>query len=57
MQTALSVDSASKFGAMPEQLVFTAAAAAKVGELILEEGNPALKLRLYVTGGGCSGFS
>ncbi len=37
-------------------LVFTAAAAAKVRELILEEGNPELKLRVYITGGGCSGF-
>lgn len=34
----------------------TEAAAAKVGELIREEGNPALKLRVYITGGGCSGF-
>ena len=57
MQAALSVESASQPGLMPSQLEFTAAAAAKVGELILEEGNPALKLRLYVTGGGCSGFS
>ena len=32
-------------------------AAAKVRELRDEEGNPALKLRLYITGGGCSGFS
>jgi iron-sulfur cluster insertion protein len=31
-------------------------AAAKVFELIEEEGNFALKLRVYVTGGGCSGF-
>lgn len=37
-------------------LVFTHAAASKVGELIAEEGNPALKLRVYITGGGCSGF-
>lgn len=44
-------------GAMPSPLEFTPAAAAKVSELILEEGNPELKLRLYVTGGGCSGFS
>jgi iron-sulfur cluster insertion protein len=43
--------------AMPGQLEFTTAAAAKVAELIVEEGNPNLKLRLYVTGGGCSGFS
>jgi len=37
-------------------LVFTVAAAAKVAKLKLEEGNPALKLRLYIQGGGCSGF-
>ena len=37
-------------------LVFTPAAAAKVGELIREEGNGALKLRVYISGGGCSGF-
>ena len=37
-------------------LVFTDSAAAKVRELIEEEGNPDLKLRVFVTGGGCSGF-
>ena len=37
-------------------LVFTDSAAQKVLELIEEEGNPALKLRVYITGGGCSGF-
>jgi iron-sulfur cluster insertion protein len=37
-------------------LVVTEAAAAKVRELIAEEGNPALKLRVYISGGGCSGF-
>jgi len=36
--------------------VFTDAAANKVKDLILEEGNPELKLRVFVTGGGCSGF-
>jgi iron-sulfur cluster insertion protein len=41
----------------PTPLSFSAAAAAKVQELIAEEGNTNLKLRLYVTGGGCSGFS
>jgi iron-sulfur cluster insertion protein len=39
-----------------DPLVFTDSAAAKVRELIEEEGNPALKLRVFVTGGGCSGF-
>ncbi len=37
-------------------LQFTEAAAKKVGLLISEEENPALKLRVYITGGGCSGF-
>lgn len=35
---------------------FTAAAAAKVRELVAEEGNAGLKLRAYIQGGGCSGF-
>ena len=37
-------------------IVFTNAAARKVQELILEEHNPELKLRVYISGGGCSGF-
>jgi iron-sulfur cluster insertion protein len=37
-------------------LQFTQAAARKVRELMLEEGNPSLKLRVYIQGGGCSGF-
>ena len=37
-------------------LIFTDAAVAKVGELIAEDGNPNLTLRIYVNGGGCSGF-
>ncbi len=37
-------------------LIFTQAAAAKVSELIKEEGNPGLMLRVYIQGGGCSGF-
>ena len=40
--------------AMP--IEFSDAAASKVKTLIAEEENPALKLRVYVTGGGCSGF-
>lgn len=40
----------------PDPLVFTDAAAGKVGELIREEANPNLKLRVFVSGGGCSGF-
>ena len=41
---------------MPAPLVFTDSAAAKVKSLIAEEGNPELKLRVFVSGGGCSGF-
>lgn len=41
---------------MPSPLSFTDNAANKVKELIQEEGNPELKLRVFVTGGGCSGF-
>jgi iron-sulfur cluster insertion protein len=42
----------------PEQddIVFTDAAARKVGELIKEEDNANLKLRVFISGGGCSGF-
>jgi iron-sulfur cluster insertion protein len=41
---------------MPAPLVFTDNAANKVKQLIEEEGNPDLKLRVFVSGGGCSGF-
>lgn len=37
-------------------LGFTSAAAKKVAELIEQEGNRALMLRIYIQGGGCSGF-
>jgi len=40
----------------PAPLVFSDAAAEKVRQLIEEEGNSALKLRVFVQGGGCSGF-
>ena len=42
---------------MPAPLIFTDSAAGKVAELVAEEGNPELKLRVFVQGGGCSGFS
>ncbi|MEM7304479.1 MAG: iron-sulfur cluster insertion protein ErpA [Pseudomonadota bacterium] len=42
--------------AMPIPLVFTDAAAGKVKQLIEEEKNDNLKLRVFVSGGGCSGF-
>jgi iron-sulfur cluster insertion protein len=41
---------------LPAPLLFTDSAANKVRELIQEEGNAELKLRVFVTGGGCSGF-
>ncbi len=37
-------------------LIFTEAAATKVWHLMKEEENDQLKLRVYITGGGCSGF-
>jgi iron-sulfur cluster insertion protein len=42
--------------AAPPPIVFTDAAASKVGELIREEDNPKLMLRVFISGGGCSGF-
>lgn len=42
---------------LPDPIIFTDAASLKVKELIDEEGNPNLKLRVFVQGGGCSGFS
>ncbi|CAM3588459.1 iron-sulfur cluster insertion protein ErpA [Bordetella sputigena] len=42
--------------APPTPLIFTDSAAAKVKDLLTEEGNPELKLRVFVQGGGCSGF-
>lgn len=53
METILSIPDYQSAGT---PLIFTAAAAHKVHELIAEEGNPALKLRVYISGGGCSGF-
>lgn len=41
---------------IPQVLMVTDSAVAKVRSLIDEEDNPDLKLRVYVTGGGCSGF-
>ena len=41
---------------MPAPLIFTDSAADKVKQLVDEEGNPDLKLRVFVQGGGCSGF-
>ena len=44
------------YQSLDRPLGFTPAAAAKVRELVSEEGNDALKLRVYSQGGGCSGF-
>ena len=41
---------------MADPIIFTDSAATKVGALIAEEGNDNLKLRVYISGGGCSGF-
>ena len=40
----------------PQTIRVATSAISKINELISEEGNPALKLRVYITGGGCSGF-
>ncbi len=40
----------------PSPLLFTDSAAGKVRELLEQEDNPNLKLRVFITGGGCSGF-
>ena len=40
----------------PPPVIFTDAAAKKVNELIQDEDNPDLKLRVFISGGGCSGF-
>ena len=39
-----------------EAIIFTDAAANKVGALLQDEENNAMNLRVYVTGGGCAGF-
>ncbi|AHF73363.1 putative iron binding protein from the HesB_IscA_SufA family [Candidatus Sodalis pierantonius str. SOPE] len=44
----------SETAALPLQ--FTDSAASKVKNLIADEDNPNLKLRVYIIGGGCSGF-
>lgn len=47
---------AQAFTDIPNPLIFTDSAAKKVKELIDEENNPSLMLRVFVSGGGCSGF-
>jgi len=56
-QAVIPVDVVASADDMVLPIYFSDAAAARVKELITEEENLALKLRVYVTGGGCSGFS
>jgi iron-sulfur cluster insertion protein len=59
MSTLVSLPAATPapdYQSLDRPLNFTGAAAAKVRELISEEGNAALALRVYIQGGGCSGF-
>ena len=41
---------------MQGNMIISDSAAHKIRELVLEEQNPDLKLRVYIIGGGCSGF-
>ncbi|WP_066092689.1 iron-sulfur cluster insertion protein ErpA [Xanthomonas massiliensis] len=57
MSTLVSLPNAAPgYQSLERPLDFTPAAAAKVRELIAEEGNADLALRVYIQGGGCSGF-
>lgn len=51
-----SHDSTPDYRGQAAAMQFTDAAASKARELIAEEGNQSLKLRVYINGGGCSGF-
>lgn len=50
------MDTVPSYQQLDQPLIFTESAAHKVRSLIDEEGNPDLKLRVYISGGGCSGF-
>ena len=56
MASTESASESASESAMPTPLIFTDAAAGKVKQLIEEEKNDKLKLRVFVSGGGCSGF-
>ena len=56
MESLIPTLSTPDYQSLDRPLQFSSAAAAKVRELIAEEGNEALKLRVYIQGGGCSGF-
>lgn len=53
---AIDASIAQNVSHIPTSVRFTVSAADKVAQLILEENNPKLNLRVYITGGGCSGF-
>jgi iron-sulfur cluster insertion protein len=52
----IDLPTAPGYQTLERPLAFTPAAAGEVRQLIDEEGNDALKLRVYIQGGGCSGF-
>lgn len=54
--TATAETASATLDTMPPPLIFSDSAAEKVRDLVAEEGNPDLKLRVFVQGGGCSGF-
>ena len=54
--TQVAIEPAQDLAEPPTPLLFTDSAATKVADLIAEEGNPELKLRVFVQGGGCSGM-
>ena len=56
MDTLLTLPSAPDYQSLERPLNFSHSAASKVRELIQEEGNASLALRVYIQGGGCSGF-
>lgn len=56
MSDTATIESTELADAALAPIIFTKNAASKVGEMLIEEGDASLKLRVYVTGGGCSGF-
>lgn len=56
MSDTATIESTELADAALAPIIFTTNAASKVGEMLIEEGDASLKLRVYVTGGGCSGF-
>lgn len=56
MSSAINTQTIEPEVVIPQPIIFTDAAAQKVKQLIEEEGNLNLMLRVYITGGGCSGF-